>query len=258
MDTLASIGWVHIAYALGLLIFGFLIAKHLSAITDRTLSKRISRHQAMLTRRLVFYGLLLIFLISALQQLGFNLTVLLGAAGIFTVALSFASQTAASNLISGIFLLFEQPFKVGDSIEVKNIKGIVDSIDLLSTKINTPDNTQIRVPNEVIMKSEITNLSCFKTRRLEIQIGVAYKTDIEHVKSVLLNLTYAHEGILNDPPAQVIISNFADSAIELKLLAWTKTDVVSSVKYQLHETIKQRFEQEGIEMPFPQITLHQG
>jgi len=234
-------------------VFGFVIAQRISILVDRAVSKRYSRHLAQLFRRIVFYVLLFIFFISALQELGFKLTVLLGAAGVFTVALSFASQTAASNLVSGIFLLFERPFKVGDSIEVKGIVGILDSIDLLSTKLITPDNTLVRIANEVIMKSEIVNTSYFKTTRLSITIGVSYDDNLARVKTLLLSVTNECSLILNDPAPQVVINNFNDSTIELKLLLWVDTEAMGSVKNQLLEQLKLRFEQEEIDT---QITLH--
>lgn len=255
---LAKIGWLHIIYALGLMALGFILAQKVSAVVERAMSKRYSRHHALLTRRLLFYGLLILFAVSALQQLGFKMTALLGAAGVFTVALSFASQTAASNLVSGIFLIFERPFKVGDLIEVKGMKGTVESIDLLSTKINAPDNMLIRIPNETLMKSEITNLSCSKIRRVPITIGVAYNTNIEHAKSVLLSLANANEAVLEKPQPQVVLDNFAESSIDMKLMVWAKTSNAANVRNQLHEAIKQQFDQEGIEMPFPHLIISKG
>lgn len=258
MSALAEIDWLHIIYALGIMLLGLILAKKISAVAERAMSKRYSRHQALLTRRLLFYGLLTLFAVSALQQLGFKMTALLGAAGVFTVALSFASQTAASNLVSGIFLIFERPFKVGDLIQVKGMSGTVESIDLLSTKINAPDNMLIRIPNEVLMKSEITNLSCNKTRRVPIKIGVSYNTNIEHAKSVLFSLATANKAVLESPEPQVVLDNFADSAIEMKLMVWTKTPQAAKVRNQLQEAIKQQFDQEGIEMPFPHVTISKG
>lgn len=258
MDILAKIAWVQIGYAIFLVILGLFVAKQISALVERAVDKRFSRHQAVISRRFVFYGLFLLFLISALQQLGFKMTVLLGAAGVFTVALSFASQTAVSNLISGIFLLFECPFKVGDIIKIKDIIGTVDSMDLLSTKIKTADNMRIRIPNETIIKSDIVNMSYFNTRRSEILIGVSYNTDVSKAKAILMDLLKNHQDVLQEPAYQVVINQFADSAIELKLLFWAQTSAVLRTKHELHEMIKQAFDQEQIEIPYPQLTLHQA
>ncbi|MCA0403757.1 MAG: mechanosensitive ion channel family protein [Proteobacteria bacterium] len=246
---------LNIAYALGLLILGFCLAKRASNLTEHLLNKHFSRHHILLIKRSLFYITFTIFAVTGLQHLGFNLSVLLGAAGIFTVAISFASQTAASNLISGIFLLFEHPFKVGDTVEVKGINGVVDSIDLLSTKLKTSDNKLVRIPNEAMIKSEITNLSYFSTRRLDLLIAIAYETDIEKVKNILLELANAATGVLAVPAPSVIINNFANYAVEIKLMVWTKTENFSQLKNSMQEVIKLRFDKEGIESPTSPLSI---
>ncbi|KTC77118.1 mechanosensitive ion channel family protein [Legionella brunensis] len=247
---------LNIAYAISLFFIGYLMAKRVSLIAERSLNKRFSRHHTMLARRFVFYLIFTIFFVTSLQHLGFKLSVLLGAAGVFTVAVSFASQTAASNLISGIFLLFEHPFKVGDTVEVKGINGVVDSIDLLSTKLKTPDNKLVRIPNEAMIKSEITNLSYFSTRRIDLIIAVAYECNIAQVKTMLLNIADNCDKVLKEPGPNVTIDNFANSAVELKFMVWVNTADLSIARNALQEVIKQQFDQEGIETPPPQVTVH--
>jgi small conductance mechanosensitive channel len=246
---------VNIIYAVSLFILGYLIAKRLGIIAERAFSKRFSRHQIMLIRRSVFYSIFTIFALTSLQHLGFKLSVLLGAAGVFTVAISFASQTAASNLISGIFLLFEHPFKVGDTVEVKGITGVVDSIDLLSTKLKTPDNKLVRIPNEAMIKSEITNLSYFTTRRLDIIVAVAYDCNIPQVKSMLLDIADQCAHVLKEPLPAVTINNFANSAVELKFMVWVSTTELSATRNVLQEMIKHQFDSAGIETPVPQYMV---
>lgn len=213
----------------------------------------------MLIRRFVFYSIFAIFSITSLQHVGFQLSVLLGAAGVFTVAISFASQTAASNLISGIFLLFEHPFKVGDTVEVKGINGVIDSIDLLSTKLKTSDNKLVRIPNEAMIKSEITNLSYFSTRRLDIPVAVSYNCSIAQVKALLLDIADKNTSVLEDPAPNVTINNFANSAVELKFMVWVNTADVSGTRNILQETIKHQFDDAGIETPTaPQFTFQRA
>jgi len=243
--------------AAGLLITGYFVARQIGRLVERAMTTHFSRHHVMLVSRGLFYLVLILFSITSLQHLGFNLSVLLGAAGVFTVAISFASQTAASNLISGIFLLFERPFKMGDNIEIKGINGIVESIDLLSTKIKTSDNKLVRVPNEALIKSEITNLSYFKTRRVDLLIRVAYSTDVEQVKAILLSAAGQCEHVLPEPVPCVYVNRFVDSAIELKFTAWTQNEQYSSVKNHLQESVKQQFDLAGVEMPSPLVTINQ-
>lgn len=247
---------LNIVYASCLFFLGYLLAKRLSSLAERSLAKHFSRHHTLLIKQAIFYVIFTVFFITSLQHLGFKLSLLLGAAGVFTVALSFASQTAVSNLVSGIFLLFEHPFKVGDTVEIKGINGVVDSIDLLSTKLKTPDNKLVRIPNEAMIKSEITNLSYFSTRRIDLIISVAYDCDITRVKSMLLNIADNCEKVLKEPAPNVTIDNFANSAVELKFMIWVNTADVSITRNTLQETIKQQFDHEGIETPLPQVTVH--
>ena len=245
-------------YAIVLLVIGWILAKRMASIAEKYCEKHFSRHFAILIRRLIFYVIIIGFLISALQQLGFNLTVLIGAAGVFTVAISFASQTAASNLISGFFMIFERPFSLGDSIEVKGISGTVEAIDLLSTKIRTPDNRIVRIPNETMIKSEITNLSYFPTRRIDLFIGISYENDIVKAKDAFLQTAESCPGVLKSPEPSVLLNTFADSNIELKCMVWVnRTDFVN-VKSSLQEMIKTRFDQDNIEIPYPQLTLRRA
>lgn len=256
MEFILKYNWLNIAYALALIIGGYFVAKWLSTFVSRTILKHFSPHHSILAKRFIFHTLMLVFIISGLQHLGFNLGVLLGAAGILTVGLSFASQTAASNLISGFFLLFEMPFKIGDTIIVKNITGVVDSIDLMSTKIKTADNQLVRIPNEILMKSEIINQSYFRTRRSDIYVTIAYENDVELAKNSILNLAKQHNLIHQKPAPSVVVHELKAVGIELKIMVWTDTQVISTVRNQLIEAINQVFGKENIEISNGQMTVN--
>lgn len=246
---------LNIAYAASLILIGYLIAKHLSLLSEKALKKRFSRHHTQLIKRALFYIIFAMFVVTGLQHVGFKLSVLLGAAGVFTVAISFASQTAASNLISGIFLLFEHPFKVGDSVTVNNITGTVEAIDLLSTKLKTAENTLVRIPNESMIKSDITNLSYFKTRRLTVVVHVDYEHAIPPIKSLLLDIAHQCEYVLPEPAPVVAIENFESLTVDLRLTVSVKTAQATTAKNELSETIKQRFDEAGIKGLGPRSTL---
>lgn len=168
--------------AIAVIISGYVIARILSSSLDRGLRKRLTPQQSMLLRRIVFYVVLILFLATAIQELGFQISALLGATGILTVAIGIASQTSLSNIISGIFIIGEKPFQIGDTIKVNELQGEVVSIDFLSVKIRTSENTMVRIPNEVLIKSPVTNISYFPIRRADLLVSVAYKADIEFVK----------------------------------------------------------------------------
>jgi len=153
----------------------------------------------MVSRRIVFYGIVGISLVAALREVGLDLSIFLGAAGIATIAMGFAAQTSASNIIRGVFLLGERSFSVGDTIRTATVTGEVLSLDLLSVELRTFDNLFVRVPNELLVKSEITNLSRFPIRRIDISLRIAYGEDLAHVRDVLMAVADANPRCLVDP-----------------------------------------------------------
>ena len=220
--------------------------------------KKFSAQQAMIFSKLVLYAGVIIILFSFLNELGFKFTHLLGAAGIIGIAVGFASQTSVSNIICGLFLITEKPFEVDDIITVQNNTGVVLSIDTLSVKLRTFDNKLIRIPNETIIKSDVINVTYFPIRRVDLNIGVAYKEDIGRIREVLLDVAHQNPLCLNEPQPLVIFSGFGSSSIDLLLLAWAvKTDWMA-LKNSITEEIKKRFDEEGIEIPFPHLSLYSG
>ncbi len=236
------------------LLFGLLAARLIGGGVSRML-KSANAHQAMIARRVTTYLIFGLTVASVLMQLGFDIKVLLGAAGIFTVAIGFASQTSASNIISGLFLLGERPFQVGDIITVGNYTGEVLSIDLLSVKLRTFDNLFVRLPNESIIKSEIVNMKRFPLRRVDIQVGVAYSEDVEKVREVLLEVAHRNVLCLEEPPPLIIFQGFGDSSVNHQFSVWTKRENFLAVRNNLAIEIKQAFERHGIGIPYPYRTL---
>jgi small-conductance mechanosensitive channel len=214
--------------------------------------------RAMIIRRGVFYGIAGLFTASALMELGFDLSVLLGAAGILTVAIGFASQTSASNVISGLFLLGERPFAVGDIIRVNGTTGEVLSVDLLSVKLRTFDNLFVRIPNETMIKSEVTNLRRFPIRRVDLQVGVAYKEDLREVREVLLEVAERNPLCLEEPAPLIIFRGYGDSSINHQFSVWAKTEHFLELRNSIPVEIKEAFDEHGIEIPFPHRTLYTG
>ena len=241
-----------------ILTIGILLARLLSTGIGRVVNEHVSTHHEILIRRFIFYLILILFLISALRELGFQLGVLLGAAGVLTVAVGFASQTSASNLISGLFLLGERPFSVGDIIKIGSSTGEVLSIDLLSVKLRTFDNLYVRIPNETLIKSEVTTLTKFPIRRIDLQIGVAYKEDIARVRETLADVADRNPLCLEEPPPLYIFQGFGDSALNMQFSVWAKRENFLDLKNTIHEEIKAAFDAAGIEIPFPHRSLYVG
>ena len=239
-------------------IIGLVTAKLASSGISRIASKKIDSHRAMLFKRGSYYLILILFLITALHQLGFNLSVLLGAAGIFSVAIGFASQTSASNLISGLFLVAERPFTVGDTIRVGTTTGEVLSIDPLSVKLRTFDNLFVRIPNESLIKSEVTTVSRFPIRRADLLVGVAYKEDLKKVRAILEEVAEKNPLCLEEPKPRYIFQGFGASSLDIQFSVWAKRENFLDLKNSIYDEIKTAFDEQGVEIPFPHVSLYTG
>lgn len=221
-------------------------------------AKRYSAQQGMVAGKLFFYVGIAIVLVTVLMELGFSLAPLLGAAGILGIALGFASQTSVSNVISGFFLMAERPFVVDDVIQVGETVGRVLSIDMMSVKLRTFDNKFVRIPNESIVKSQVTTVTRFPIRRLDVNVGVAYKEDVGRVREVLLEVADRNPRALMEPPPLVIFNGYGESSINLLFAVWSTRENWLTLKNTIQEEIKIRFDEEGIEIPFPHRTLYAG
>ena len=224
----------------------------------RFFTKKYASHYGMLAGKVVFYTGIILMIITVMGQLGISLAPLLAGAGIVGVALGFASQTSVSNIISGLFLIAEQPFKVDDIINVSGTIGIVMSIDVLSVKLRTFDNMFVRIPNETIIKTQVINLTRFPIRRFSAKVSVAYKEDIEKVREILMEVAEKNQYSLSEPEPQIIFEAFGTSSIDLDFRIWAPVDEWIFLKNTIQEEIKKRFDEEGIEIPFPHVSFYTG
>lgn len=247
-----------VARAVIVLALALGVGRLASGAIRRMSDGRLSPQHKMLARRVVFYTFAALGVVSGMRELGFGLHVFVGAAGVLTVALGFASQTSASNLISGLFLIVEAPFVIGETIRVGDTTGEVVAIDLLSVKLRTFDNLFVRIPNETLVKSQITNLSRFPIRRLDMTIGVAYREDIRRVRETLEDVARDNPLCLEDPPPVFIFLGYGDSALNLQFSVWAARDNFLPLRNSMHLEIKEAFDARGIEIPFPHRTLYAG
>jgi len=241
--------------AVAILLIAFLLTR----LVGRQI-KRAPLHaqQQLMLSRLATALILGVGIAGALGVLGLQLGVLLGAAGVVTVALGFAAQTSVSNLISGTFLMMEQPFVVGDVIQVEGITGEVLSIDMISVRLRSFDNILVRIPNETMLKANVRNITHFPIRRVEINVGVAYKEDLERVRKVLLDIADHNTFALREPRPLIIHQGFADSAVTMTFAVWARREQFLDLRNSLYEDIKRTFDAQGIEIPFPHRTIYAG
>lgn len=241
-----------------LLILGYVAGRIISSGVTKLLQKEMTPHGAQLLKKSLFYGIFGLLSISALRELGFDLSIILGAAGILTIAVGFASQTSASNVISGLFLMIERPFSITDVIRVGETTGEVISIDLLSVKLRTYDNLFVRIPNETMIKTEVVTLTKFPIRRADLLVGVAYKEDIEKVRELLIDVARKNPLCLEEPPPLFIFTGFGNSSIDIQFSVWAKRENFLAMKNGIYEEIKRTFDQHGVEIPFPHVSFYTG
>lgn len=247
-STLSDIDLPTWGRAFILLVFGFIVASFVSAIIGKALRRHASPHYTLLVRRVFYYGIIFLFFILALTTLDLTAQAW-GLAGIITLAIGIASQSAISNIISGLFLVFERPFVVGDLLEFEEYEGEVLSIDLLSIKIRTRDNVMIRIPNQVLVRSEFINNSRFPIRRLDVPVKISFDEDIEKVKQILQEVVDNNRKALASPPAQAIFDEFGLTAIHLKFIIWVKQSAYFELKNDIPTAILKLFQERGIKMP---------
>jgi len=241
-----------------ILIIGISSIQVIAFMLRRSLRKQLSRQRMMLITRTVIYtgytGLVLI----VVKELNYDLAALFGAVGVMGIVIGVASQTSIGNIISGLFLVGEKSFELGDVVKVGDKTGTVYSIDLLSVKIKTFDNLLIRIPNQTVISSELTNVTKFPIRRLDFQIGVAYKEDLRKVKSVLENVARNNPLCLEEPEPYILFQSFGDSSINITLGVWFEKTNYTAVKNSVFIEIKEAFDREGIEIPFPHVSVYAG
>lgn len=203
------------------------------------------------------FTLVIVFtLIAALAKFGVqtaSFVAVLGAAGF---AVGFALQGSLSNFASGIMILVFRPFKVGDLIEAAGVLGIVKDIQLFNTVLATLDNVKIIVPNGKVYGDVIKNISGYDTRRVDLVFGIGYASSMQKAYDIMQGLLKADARILADPAPQIAVSELADSSVNFVVRPWVKAADYWGVKFDVTRKIKETFDEKGIDIPFPQTTVH--
>ena len=241
--------------AAGIIVL-FIVQKIIAHYIRRIASKRVSRAAFLLMEKIPRYLFMFVMVMYVFKLFGIDLNAVLGAAGIAGVAIGFAAQTSVSNVISGFFLLSEKTIKIGDFVSIDDAIGTVDSINLLSIKLKTPDNQMLRVPNETIIKSNLINYSMFDERRFSLRVKVAYNTDLAPALETLKKVPDQCGGlILKTPEPVVFVDAFDDSGVTLVLNAWFLRDNLFAAKTVLFTTVKQAFDADGVSMPCSRVSV---
>ncbi|AEE15793.1 mechanosensitive ion channel family protein [Treponema brennaborense] len=241
--------------AVGVGIF-FLVYVITQKFIKKVSSKKLKPRTVSVLSKVVKYTFYVLVVVYVLGIFDIKFTALFGAAGIAGIAIGFAAQTSFSNIISGFFILTEHSLKIGDYITVDSVSGTVDSIDMLSVKIKTPDNQMVRIPNETILKTNLQNTSFYPTRRLNVRVSVSYKENLQRVYDVLASVPAKCPLVLTDPAPIIYYDGFGNSGIDIVLGVWLKNENFIAVKNQTYIAVKETFDENGLEIPFPQMDVH--
>lgn len=230
-------------------------------IIAKAVRKGMIKHERDKTITSVVYqvikkGVKIVLFVIFLGYVGIDTAGIGAIIGAIGVAIGLAAQGALSNFAGGMIILASRPFRVGDYIEADGEEGTVDDIRMFYTYLVTPDNQVVMIPNGEMTSGAIVNYSKNKTRRLELKFGISYSEDFERAKSVIRGIIDAHEKILRDPEPFVRVGEHADSAVIIYARVWTNTEDYWDVKFDLLESVKRRFDEENIEIPFPQMDVH--
>ena len=247
-----SVTVVDLIIALCILVGAIIIAKVVSLYLRRFLKEKISREHLEIARKAISYSIIVMALIIVLPIVGVNLSGLLVAGGIVGLAVGFASQSVIGNLISGLFLMIERPVKIGDGVDIAGTVGIVEDVKIMSTTLRTYDGLYVRLPNQTVFTSRITNFVANVARRFQYVVGIRYSDDADKALEIIKNLIEEHPFTLKNPEPQAFVDNLGDNAVNIIVRIWSPATEWYEVKMELLWKIKQALEKEGIEIAFPQ------
>jgi small conductance mechanosensitive channel len=248
---------VRIVGAILIFVVGRWVAKALARLFRTLMTRRnVEPTLVSFVYDLSYLALLVFVVIAALSNLGIQTTTLVAVVGAAGLAVGLALQGSLANFAAGFLLIFFRPLKVGDYVEAGGTAGTVEEVQMLFTRLTTPDNRSITVPNAKIMGDTIVNYSAKETRRNDLVIGVGYGANIDHVRRVLEEICAADPRILKDPAPMIAVKEMADSSVNFLLRMWARKDDFWNVHFATIEAVKKRFDAEGIEIPFPQRDVH--
>ena len=242
--------------ALLILIAGYLIASFVGRTGGSIISDRVDETLGRFLAKMIKNGILIMLVLGVMGYFGIDVTsfaALLAAAGF---AVGMALQGTLSNFASGVMLMVFRPFKVGDFVKVGDSEGSVYEIDLFTTRLNTPDNRHMILPNNEVFGSVIHNYSHNSVRRVDVAVGVAYSADIRRTRQVLTGAVAVVPGSVAEPPAKVMLMELGDSSVNWQARVWCRPENYWDVREHVTAAVKEALDDAGISIPFPQMDIH--
>jgi small conductance mechanosensitive channel len=248
---------IKVIEAILILIIGLWIAKLLTKALNKTLVKKeVDPTLVKFFTAMVRVALIVFVVIAAISQAGIETASFVAVIGAAGLAVGFALQGSLSNFASGVMLIIFRPIKVGDFIEGGGLSGVVKEIGIFVTTLTSPDNKVIFVPNSKLASDNIINYSMNDTRRVDLTFGIGYGDDIDKAKKVITDVLDANSNILKDPVPTIKLHELADSSVNFIVRPWVKTENYWPVYWELTEAMKKKFDENNIEIPYPQRDVH--
>lgn len=256
IEGLVELGFKTIGLIL-ILIIGFKLVKMLIRLLDKSKGfNRIEKNIKSFILSFISIVLKILVFITAFAYVGVPMTSMLTVFGTATLAIGLALQGGLTNMVGGILLLAFKPFQIGDYIETHSDSGTVDEITIFYTVLKTPDNKKIVIPNGPLSNETIINYSSLEKRRLDLNFSVSYNSDIDKVKKILQQTIEKEDLVLKDEKIFVRLSSHGDSALIFTIRVWVKTENYWDLKFNLEENVKKAFDENNIEIPYPQLDVH--
>ena len=257
IDLVTAYG-LDIVGALVILIVGWMVAGWAGRATKKTLDKsgRIDGTLSPFLSSIVRYVVLAIVIVAVLGQFGIETASIIAVLGTVGLAVGLALQGTLSHFAAGVVLLILRPFKVGEFVDTGSQSGTVDEIGLFATVLTTVDGVVVYIPNGQLLNSALKNFSRAKTRRIDVTVGISYEDDIDKALAVAQSFLEADSRLLKDPAPQTMVVALADSSVNINLRCWVNPADYWDVLFDTNKGIKQRYDSEGISIPFPQQDVH--
>jgi small conductance mechanosensitive channel len=248
---------INIIFAGVILAAGYWASKLISGFVRGLLEKReVDTALASFVGNLINAAVMTFSVIAALNELGVATTSLVAVVGAAGLAVGLALKDSLGNFAAGVMILIFRQFRSGDLIEAAGVLGVVETLNIFSTQLKTADNKTVFVPNGKLIGDNIINYSLKGTRRIDLVIGVSYDADLSQVRSILSDILKKEERILVDPEASIGVLELADNSVNFAVRPWVNNDNYWPVYFDLHETIKNAFDEAGIGIPYPQRDVH--
>lgn len=239
-----------------ILVIGLLVMRILMRLLKRTLEKtNLEKAAHSLITSLARVVMYVLILLSAASALGIDVTGIVALASVLTLAVSLALQNMMANVIGGFTILYTHPFRSGDYVEIAGQSGTVSEINMAYTKLATPDNKMVSIPNSAVVAAQIINFSCTGTRRVEVNVSASYEMPTQKVIDALVQAGTI-DNVLLEPAPAAVISNYGESAIGYSLRVWVKTENYWDVYFEINQRVKKIFDEQGIQMTYPHLNVH--